>query len=149
MPGGQLWDKDASYRSPSLNSPKFSYIILSLNVSDSMTREKRGTLRSFGACSLARLRFGKAKRRLSLWQCEGGNDLNYMEGAWKVRAGLKDGVLKTGMKRRVKEISWARGAEIGMRRKEIERFTAKNLGLGLGEVGLYSLLNRGVRPEKM
>lgn len=43
-----------------------------------------------------------------------------MEGAWKVRAGLKDGILKTGTKRRVKEISWARGAGIGMRRKEIE-----------------------------
>lgn len=65
-------------------------------------------LRSFGACSLARLRFGKAKRRLSLWQCEGGNDLNYMEAAWKVRAGLNDRVLRTGT-RRMKEISWARG----------------------------------------
>lgn len=60
-------------------------------------------LRSFGACSLARLRFGKAKRRLSLWRCEGGNDLNYMEAAWKVRTGLKDGVLRTGT-RGMKEI---------------------------------------------
>lgn len=65
-------------------------------------------LRSFGARSLARPRFGKAKRRLSLWQCEGGNDLNYMEAAWKVRAGLNDRVLRTGT-RRMKEISWARG----------------------------------------
>lgn len=65
-------------------------------------------LRSFGACSLARPRFGKAKRRLSLWQCEGGNDLNCMEAAWKVRAGLNDRVLRTGT-RRMKEISWARG----------------------------------------
>lgn len=69
-------------------------------------------LRSFRACSLARPRFGKAKRRLSLWQCEGGNDLNYMEAAWKVRAGLNDRVLRTGT-RRMKEISWARG--LGLR----------------------------------
>lgn len=65
-------------------------------------------LRSFGARSLARPRFGKAERRLSLWQCEGGNDLNYMEAAWKVRAGFNDRVLRTGT-RRMKEISWARG----------------------------------------
>lgn len=65
-------------------------------------------LRSLGACSLARLSFGKAKRRLSLWQCEGGNDLDYTEAAWNVRTGLEDGVLRIGT-RRMKEISWARG----------------------------------------
>lgn len=81
-----------------------------------MTGEKRGTLGSFGACSLVRLRFGKAKKRLSLWQCEGGNDLHSMEAAWKVRAGLKDGVLRTGTRRRVKEISWARGTGTEVRR---------------------------------
>lgn len=77
-------------------------------------------LRSFGACSLARLRFGKAKRRLSLWQCEGGNDLNYVGAAWKVRVGLKDGVLRTGT-RRMKEISWARGTGTEMRRDVQQR----------------------------
>lgn len=72
-------------------------------------------LGSFGACCLARLRFGEAKRRLSLWQQEGGNDLNYMGAAWKVRAGLKDGVWRTGT-RRLKEISWARGTGTEMRK---------------------------------
>lgn len=76
---------------------------------------RKETLRSFGACTLARLRFGKAKRSLSLWQCEGGNDLNCMEAAWNVRAGLKGGVLRTGT-RRMKEISWARGAETEMKK---------------------------------
>lgn len=72
-------------------------------------------LSPFGAYSLARLQFGKAKRRLSLWQCEGGNDLNYKEAAWKVRAGLKDGILRTGAKR-MKEISWVRGTGTEMTR---------------------------------
>lgn len=88
---------------------------MSLNISNSVTREKRDMLRSFGACSLARLGFGKAKRHLSLQQCEGGNDLNYMEAAWKVRAGLKDGVLRTAT-RRMKKISWARGTGTEMTR---------------------------------
>lgn len=97
-------------------------------------------LRLFGACSLTRPRFGKAKRCLSLWQCEGGNDLNYMEAAWKVRTRLKDGVLRT-VTRKMKEISWARGTGAGMT-KRFNDFSAKKLGLGLREVGLYDWLSR-------
>jgi len=49
---------------------------MSLSISDSVAREKRDTLRSFGVCNLARLRYGKATRHLSLRQRAGGNDLN-------------------------------------------------------------------------
>lgn len=38
-----------------------------------------------------------------------------MEAAWNVGAGLKGGVLRTGT-RRMKEISWAKGAETEMKR---------------------------------
>lgn len=61
-----------------------------------MIGEKRATLGYDEACSLAKQRFGKAEKHLSLWQCEEGNGLNYVEAAWKVRAGLKDKIWRTG-----------------------------------------------------
>lgn len=89
--------------------------------------QKRGMVGSFQACSLVRLRFGKARRCLSLWQCEGGNNLNYVEAAWKVRAGLKDEVWRRHKK--TDEGNFL-GRELGLRWEGTEWFSVKKMGLG-------------------